>query len=74
MTVGILKDGRLCVRVQEDICQELLKEPEITPMDLTGKILKEFILVEPERCRLDIQLQEFIALGVQHAMGKLGHL
>ena len=47
MCMGIHKD-RLIVRVGIDAATELLKEPHVNVMDLTGKVMKGWAIICPE--------------------------
>ena len=69
MCIGETK-GRLVVRVIDKKMEELLSKPSVTPMDFTGKAMKEFIFVKNEGCRTEEQLQHFVELGIEHAKSK----
>ncbi len=73
MTVGIIKD-RLVVRVIESKLGAILKEQYASPMDFTGRKMKEFAFISEEGFKSDFQLEQWIELGVEHAKTKLKEL
>ena len=70
MTVGIIQE-ELAVRVVGEKMEDVLKMPEVRPMDFTKKPMKEFIYVSPEGFRTEQQLQYWIELGLEHAKRKI---
>ncbi|MAZ72983.1 MAG: hypothetical protein CMC70_07525 [Flavobacteriaceae bacterium] len=70
MCIGETKE-RLMVRVKPDKMQETLALPHVTPMDFTGKPMKESVFVTQEGFKTEAQLQYFIELGIAHAEWKL---
>lgn len=69
MSVGEIK-GRLLVRVIPEKMETVLKSPFVTPMDFTGKPMKEFIFVSEEGFDTNENLQYWIELGIEHAQLK----
>ena len=59
MLVGVWKDS-LCVRLGPDQAEEALLEPHVKAFDITGKPMKNWILVEPEGVEDDDQLKGWI--------------
>ncbi len=70
MCVGETKE-RLMVRVKPEKMEETLALPYVAPMDFTGKIMKESVLVFKEGFKTEAQLQHFIELGIAHAEWKI---
>jgi len=66
MAVGVHGAG-LIVRTDPGSQHELLAEPGTRPFDLTGRPMKGWIVVEPEGCSEDDDLQRWIDRGVTHA-------
>lgn len=69
MCVGETKQ-RLMVRVMEQNMPECLANPNVSPMNFTGKVMKEFIFVHPEGFDSEEKLQHWIELGINHAKNK----
>ncbi len=69
MCVGETK-YRLMVRVVGEKMTESLNHPNVTPMDFTGKTMKEFIFVSPDGFDTEEKLQFWIELGIEHAQLK----
>jgi len=69
MCVGETK-GRLIVRVINEKMEDLLAKPTVTPMDFTGKPMKEFVFVQADGYTTEEQLQQFVELGIEHAKSK----
>ena len=70
MTVGIIK-GELAVRVIPAKMEELLKHPDVRPMDFTKRPMKEFIYVAPGGFETEEALQGWMELGLEHARTKV---
>ncbi len=60
MVAGVHKD-LLVLRVGPETEQELLKQPWCRPMDLTGKSMKGWLLIEAEGWDNEDRLDELIA-------------
>ena len=72
MTVGITGTD-LMVRVISEKMDEVLAMPDVRPMDFTNRPMKEFIFVSPAAYESEVQLQQWIELGIEHAKIKLGN-
>jgi TfoX/Sxy family transcriptional regulator of competence genes len=69
LLVGVWKDS-LCVRLGPDQAEEALLEPHVKEFDITGKPMRNWILVEPEGVVKDEQLKDWIQRAVKF-VGKL---
>ena len=69
MCVGETKE-RLMVRVVSEKMDKALNTPHVKPMDFTGKPLKEFIFVSEKGFNTEEKLQEWVELGIEHAIQK----
>ena len=69
MLVGVWKEF-LIARLGSDQGDEALLEPHVRKMDITGKPMKGWIMVEPEGVEDDDQLKDWI----QRAMKFVGKL
>ena len=69
MLVGVLKDS-LIVRLGPDDYDDALLEPHVREFDITGKPMKNWILVEPQRVEDDGQVKAWIQRAVKF-VGKL---
>lgn len=65
MCVGIIKDC-LMVRIAPEIYNESLKKKGCKQMDFTGKVLKGFVLIEPEGIDMDTDLEYWIQLCLDY--------
>jgi TfoX/Sxy family transcriptional regulator of competence genes len=63
MCVGIHKDT-LIIRVGKEKAEELLKEPNVRPMDLTKRIMKGWATIEPEGLMDDDNLSRYVKEAV----------
>ncbi len=70
MTVGIVRE-KLCARVVGEKMEEYMALEFTEPMAFTGKPMKEFIYVNEEGFKSDLELEKWIDLGVEHAKMKL---
>lgn len=70
MSIGIVKDD-LMVRVIETKMDKVLAMPYVREMDFTKRPMKEFIFVSPEGYSTEVELKEWIALGIEHARSKV---
>lgn len=64
LCLGIHKDT-LIVRVGAETAEQLLREAHVRPMDLTGKAMKGWAMVEPEAMEDDAALERFCALAIR---------
>ena len=69
MLVGVWKDS-LIVRLGQDEGDEALKEPHVKEFDITGRPMRNWVLVEPEGVEHDNQLSGWIQRAVKF-VGKL---
>jgi TfoX/Sxy family transcriptional regulator of competence genes len=69
LLVGVWKES-LVVRLGEDEGEEALKEPHVREFDITGRPMRNWVLVEPEGVEDDDQLGGWI----QRAMKFVGSL
>jgi len=69
LLVGVWKDS-LIVRLGQDQGDEALLEPHVKVFDITGKPMKNWVLVEPEGIKDDEQLNGWIQRAVKF-VGKL---
>lgn len=59
MLVGVWKDS-LIVRLGDEQGKEALLEPHVKPFDITGKPMKNWVLVEPKGIEEDDPLKDWI--------------
>jgi TfoX/Sxy family transcriptional regulator of competence genes len=69
MLVGVWKDS-LIVRLGADKGEDALLEPHVKEFDITGRPMKNWILVDPEGVVDDDQLKDWIQRAVKF-VGKL---
>ena len=67
MACGVNKDD-LIIRVGPNNYTEALEQPHTRQFDLTGRPMKGWVVVIPEGCASDSDLQEWIAKGVSYAL------
>jgi TfoX/Sxy family transcriptional regulator of competence genes len=66
MACGVNKND-LIVRVDPERHSALLKKPHTKPFDLTGRPMKGWLLVEPNGCKTDKQLNSWVKEGIEFA-------
>lgn len=64
MLVGVWQDS-LIARVGEQASRTALKKPHVGPMDITGKPMKGWLMIQPDGIEQDRQLQSWIDLATQ---------
>ena len=64
LLVGVWKDS-LVVRLGEEEGEEALKEPHVKEFDITGKPMRNWVLVGPEGVQDDEQLAGWIQRAVK---------
>jgi hypothetical protein len=64
MCFGIYKDS-LILRVGRPKDTELMKQPHIGPMNLTGKVMKGWVIAEPQAFSEDNELTRLCELAVK---------
>lgn len=69
LLVGVWKDS-LIVRLGEEDGEDALKEPHVKVFDITGRPMKNWVLVEPVAVEGDDQLKDWIQRAVKF-VGKL---
>lgn len=69
MCVGETKE-RLMVRVLSTQMDKALAAAHVSPMDFTGKPMKEFIFVAEKGFDTEEKLQQWVELGIEHAISK----
>lgn len=67
MACGVHKDSMI-VRVAPEKHMELLARPRTRPFDLTGRPMKGWLVVDPEGCKTDDQLTDWVKEGVEFAL------
>ena len=67
MALAIDKD-RLMVRVGPDRYEAALSMPHAGPMDMTGRPMKGFVVVQPEGLDKKEGLQDWVQQGVEFAL------
>jgi len=64
MCVGV-HNANLILRVGEERATELMRQPGVRPMDLTGKVMKAWATVLPAAIGTDAALARFARLAVE---------
>ena len=59
LLVGVWKDS-LCVRLGPDQAEEALPEPHVKEFDITGRPMRNWVLVGPEGIQNDDQLSGWV--------------
>ena len=67
MCCGILKNS-LVVRIGPKKYEKALTEPNVRPMDLTGRPLKGIIYVDPDGYRKEEDLAKWVKQGIDFAL------
>lgn len=67
MCCGIHKDW-LIARVGEDAARLLLAEEHVAPMDITGRPMRDWVMVAPDGLADDESLRRFVDCAVAFAM------
>ena len=66
MSVGIHRD-KLIVRVGPEGYEDALGRPHCMPMDITGRPMKGWVMVDAEGVAADADLDAWVQLGVEFA-------
>lgn len=69
MSVGIVKED-LMLRVLDARIDEVLADPNVRPMDFTGRPMKGFVFVDAQGFQRDSALRGWLELGIE--FGKHG--
>ena len=64
MSVGI-HQGRLMVRIGAEGYEDALERPHCKPMDITGRPMKGWVMVDSEGVADDAELDAWVQLGVE---------
>ena len=67
MACGVNKND-LIVRVNPEKHSALLKKPHAKPFDMTGRLMKGWLVVEADGCKTDRQLSTWVKEGVEFAL------
>lgn len=67
MACGVHKDNMI-VRVNPDKQEKLLKKKHTRIFDITGRPMKGWLMVEPDRCKTTKQLNDWGNEGVEFAL------
>ena len=63
MCVGVWND-RLVIRIGADGWRAISGEPHVRPMDLTGRVMKGWAMIEPEGVSEDAALQRYVDMAI----------
>jgi len=63
MCVGIWND-RLVIRIGVEGCSAISGEPHVRPMDLTGRVMKGWAMIEPDGVAEDADLQRYVDMAI----------
>ena len=66
MAVGVIADD-LMVRVGPDGNEQALAHPAARPFNMTGKVMKGWVMVEPAGFEEDAALNEWVLQGINFA-------
>ena len=66
MAIGTWQ-GSLVVRLDKEKDDETQGEPHVRPMDITGKVMRGWALVEPAGIELDADLKSWLDRAVRYA-------
>ncbi|OGH02093.1 MAG: hypothetical protein A2600_07460 [Candidatus Lambdaproteobacteria bacterium RIFOXYD1_FULL_56_27] len=64
MLCGIVKDGRLMLRVGKEAYESVLARPQVVKMDFTGKPMTGLVYIEPAGFEEDRDLKAWLELGL----------
>ena len=67
MAVGVMSGGELMVRVGPDATDDALARPHTRRFDMTGRPMKGWILVSPDRTSDEAGLSEWVDAGADFA-------
>lgn len=68
MCLGIHKDN-LIVRVGVPVAEQILEEPHVCPMDITGRAMKGWARIEPEGTAEDDDLKRYCDYALDFVSG-----
>ncbi|UCH36988.1 MAG: TfoX/Sxy family protein [Candidatus Bathyarchaeota archaeon] len=67
MCCGVLGE-RVMIRTGPDFYETALQKPHVTPMDFTGRIMRNFVVVGPDGLQSDEELSEWIGYAISFAL------
>lgn len=59
MCCGVLKDD-LMLRLDTDVAKKALEDPNVRPMDFTGRPMKNFVFVSPKGTNTEARLRRHV--------------
>ena len=65
MFCGVLKDD-LVLKMSHNQWEDALKDPNVRPMDFTGRPMKGFVYVNQKGCKSDKDLKKWVQLSMDH--------
>jgi TfoX N-terminal domain len=75
--LSFMVSGKLCcgvnrmgilVRIAPEMREQMLRQPHVRPMKLSGRTISSFVRVEPEGYRTDAALAKWVQMGVRFAL------
>lgn len=66
MCSGVVGD-RIMIRTEPDLYETTLQKSYARPMDFTGRVMRNFVYVDPEGIQSDESFQELVNLAVNFA-------
>lgn len=67
MAVGVMSDDGLMVRLDRDEVEAVTGRPHVGPMEMTGRRMKGFVVIDSEGTEGDGDLAEWIDAGASYA-------
>ena len=67
MAVAASREGRILVRVDPAEADPLLDDPRVEPMEMRGRAMKGWLLVDAEAVGSEEQLEGWVRRGVAYA-------
>jgi TfoX/Sxy family transcriptional regulator of competence genes len=59
---------RLIVRIGNEAAKKYVGQPNVRPMDFTGKVLRSFATIEPDGIKTEAQLREWVLMAATFAV------
>jgi TfoX/Sxy family transcriptional regulator of competence genes len=59
---------RLIVRIGTEAAEKYVGQPNVRPMDFTGKVLRSFATIEPNGIRTESQLRKWVLMAAAFAV------
>lgn len=63
MCIGVMKD-ELMLRVMEEFYELLLEDNHVSPMNFTGRTMKNFLFIEPEGYTTEQELLKWVQYAI----------